>query len=58
MVLRLDGISIHPAHVRIGMVGYNFSSLNKNWEIYGHGWNFNMAEIKNDFELKVFCNTI
>ena len=40
------------------MDGFHFFSLDKNRQIYRHGWNFNMADIDYIFEHRVFCNTI
>ena len=39
------------------IVGYHFS-LEKNIKIYGHGWNFNMADIEYVFERRVHFNAI
>ena len=39
------------------MVGYNFVSPDKNAQFYGHGGNFNMADIERIFERRVFWFT-
>ena len=40
------------------MVDPHFFSLDENGQIYGHGWNFNMADIECIFERRVPWDTI